>query len=116
MEVLAKNGYEQFDFFSGRDLEVWKERQHEMVNALKRSMTIDGIPGAQTAAALRDLGYQDGLWALPPKAPPGNGTGSGHNPLEALLDAFFPTLVTAIGGDARKALEVVSSWLKQQQV
>lgn len=115
MKVLMENGYEQFDFFATRDLEVWKSRQQDISSNLKRSMTIDGIPGAQTTAALKDLGYRDGLWALPPEAHPGNGTGSGHNPLESLIDAFFPTLVAAIGGDAKKALDIIGSWLKQQQ-
>lgn len=123
MEVLAKNGYERFDFFTEKDKEAWKARQTELSSKLKRSMSIDGIPGPQTVTALKDLGYQDGLWANPPvpvsPAPPAQepsrGTGSGHGPLESLIDAFFPSLVAAIGGDVRKALDTISNWLKEHQ-
>jgi hypothetical protein len=117
MEVLAKNGYERFDFFTSKDIETWKGRQTDIAAKLNRSMSIDGIPGAQTTAALKELGYQDGLWTLPPALPipPSTGTGSGHGPLESLIDAFFPTLVSAIGGDVKKALDLISNWIKQHQ-
>lgn len=122
MNVLANNGYEKFDFFAEKDKEVWKARQASIKT---RFLTADGIPGKQTTAALLDLGYEHGLWVLPPSSmrsttgqvsstSPINGTGSGHNPFEALVDAFFPTLVTAVGG-SNKALDVLYDWLKQQQ-
>lgn len=115
MEALAKSGYERFDFFTDKDKDTWKNRQVTLANKLKRSMSIDGIPGAQTTAALKDLGYKDGLWVTPPDPVPGSGTGSGHGPFESLIDAFFPTLVTAFGGDAKKALDLISEWIKQHQ-
>lgn len=120
MEVLAKSGYERFDFFTEKDKAAWMSRQANLASRLKRPLSIDGIPGPQTVTALKDLGYQDGLWATPPipttpSQVPDSGTGSGHGPLESLIDAFFPKLVAAIGGDAKKALDLISSWIKQHQ-
>lgn len=114
MELLAKNNYEKFDLFTNKDLVTWKDRQTILSTKLKRSLSIDGIPGPQTVTALKDLGYKDGLWASPP-APSNSGTGSGHSPVESLLDAFFPTLVSAIGGDIKKALDLISDWIRQHQ-
>ncbi len=105
MDVLASHGYERFDFFADQDKETWKTRQKQIGLS-----SIDGIPGPQTNAALKNKGYEYGLWALPPS------TGSGHSPIESLLDAFFPSLVAATEGDAQKALAVLSNWLKQHQV
>lgn len=61
MDILAKNGYERFNFFSGEDLEKWKARQKALPG-----LVADGIPGPKTNAALKAKGYQDGLWVLPP--------------------------------------------------
>ncbi len=105
MDVLASHGYERFDFFADQDKEIWKTRQKQIGLS-----SIDGIPGPQTNAALKNKGYEYGLWVLPPS------TGSGHSPIESLLDAFFPSLVAATEGDAQKALAVISNWLKQHQV
>lgn len=117
MDVLAKNGYERFDFYNGSDLVAWKSRQAALNMNLKNPLTVDGIPGPKTVDALKAQGYQDGLWMLPPPTnqQSGTGTGSGHSSFESLIDAFFPTLVKAIGGDANKALDVITGWLKQHQ-
>lgn len=61
MDILAKNGYERFNFFSGEDLEKWKARQKALPG-----LVADGIPGPKTNAALKAKGYQNGLWVLPP--------------------------------------------------
>jgi hypothetical protein len=113
MDVLAKNGYERFDLFSEVSIGTWRNRQTNLSSKLKRPIISDGIPGPQTVTALKDLGYQYGLWALPPA--PTTTSSSGHGPLESLIDSFFPTLVKAIGGDAQKALDLVSNWVKQHQ-
>lgn len=113
MNVLAKKDYEEFDFISCHDLEVWKLRQ----STLQKNnpyITIDGIPGSQTTAILARNGYLHGLWALPPKTEAEQETGSGHDALTSMLDAFFPALVTA-AGDVQKALSIISDWIKQHQ-
>lgn len=143
MDVLAKNGYERFDFFSDQDKAVWKTRQEELLGLdAAPYLDVDGIPGSQTNAALKSKGYQYGLWALPPQtdlkkmhdalinwvnqgpvivesltplSATNTGTGSGHNLFESLLDAFFPTLVAVLGGDVKKALNVIRDWLQQHQ-
>lgn len=107
MTVLEKNGYERFDFFSDQDLDTWKKRQTDMAQKLHRDISIDGIPGGQTNTALKDLGYQFGLWALPPKAESGPGL------FDSIISAFFPTLVSALGGDQKKAASALSDWLKR---
>jgi len=105
MEVLAKNNYEKFDFYNQVDKTTWEKRQ------TKLGITADGIPGPHTVDALKKQRYQDGLWMLPPIS---SETASGHSALETILDAFFPTFVTAVG-DANKALSIISDWVKQHQ-
>lgn len=107
MAVLANNGYERFDFFSNQDISVWKTRQADIKAKLGRDMYVDGIPGGQTATALKDLGYQYGLWALPPTSH----TGSGF--ADSIISAFFPTLVAAFGGDPKQAAKSLEDWLKR---
>ncbi len=102
MDVLAKNDYERFDFFTNKDIEVWKQRQRDI-----GGIDVDGVPGPQTNAALKKLGYKDGLWALPPSV------ASTSDPTHNLIDLFFPTLVAALGGDPKKAISVLSDWLKK---
>jgi hypothetical protein len=60
---LATAGAESFDHDAGEDLEVWKARQTEL-NQRGAGLTVDGVPGASTVAALRAAGRQDGIWAL----------------------------------------------------
>jgi hypothetical protein len=57
MAALETAGCESFDFEHGEDLVVWKQRQ-EMMGLVG----VDGIPGAQTVAALKKAGRADGLW------------------------------------------------------
>lgn len=102
MEVLAQHGYERLDFFTNKDLEIWKQRQLKL-----GGIEADGIPGAQTNAALKSQGYKDGLWALP------TAETSAPDPVHSLIDLFFPTLVAALGGDRKKASSALSDWLKQ---
>lgn len=102
MDVLANNGYERFDFFTNKDLDVWKQRQQKL-----GGIDADGVPGPQTNAALLSHGYQYGLWALPPK------TDSTPDPVQALIELFFPTLVAAMGGDQKKATSALGDWLKK---
>ena len=60
---LAKAGAESFDHDAGEDLEVWKARQTEL-NQSGAGLTVDGVPGTSTVAALRAAGRRDGIWAL----------------------------------------------------
>lgn len=125
MATLATNGYEKFDFIAGRDKETWITRQTIINAELKRrafptQLTVDGIPGPQTTNALRYLGYSNGLLATPAvdsltMTVAKFGTGSGHNQFESIIDAFFPTLVTSVGGNSRTALGILQKWLNQQQ-
>lgn len=108
MEVLARNGYERFDFFSDADKTEWKKRQQLLSEKLGRPLTIDGIIGVETKAALRELGYQHGIWMLPPKADKGSGL------LESMMENFFTLLFSASGGSRKKALEAIREWLSQQ--
>lgn len=61
--MLVAAGAEQFDFSAGDDLVAWKQRQTELV-AKGYQLTIDGVPGPKTTAALRSEGYRGGVWAL----------------------------------------------------
>lgn len=110
MDYLEKAGYERFDFFAEADKVEWKKRQKMLAEKLGRQLSIDGVPGIgiETTSALRELGYQYGLWALPPKAEKGPGL------LESMIDAFYPQLLTAAGGSKKKALEALTEWAKRQ--
>lgn len=109
-EMLTKNGYERFDLRSGGDLGVWKKRQELLRAKTGRQLAIDGIPGPATVAALREAGYRDGLWTLPPKEPTGAGL------IESLLDGFLPVFLSATSGDKMKALDAVAAWLARTRV
>lgn len=56
MQALADSGFEQFDFGSGEDSDVWKTRQIDL------GIMSDGIPGPATVRALEAAGYANGLW------------------------------------------------------
>src|SRR3984885_7982710 len=60
---LAPRGAEAFDHDAGEALEVWKARQSEL-NQRGAALTVDGVPGPATVAALRAAGHGDGIWAL----------------------------------------------------
>lgn len=68
MKALEKAGYERFDFFVNQDKAEWKRRQQLISDKIGKPIAIDGVPGigTQTTNALRSLGYQNGLWVLPP--------------------------------------------------
>ncbi len=60
--ALLAAGYERFDFDQQEDLTAWKARQIELCNRLGISLTLDGCPGPETVAALRQAGYPSGMW------------------------------------------------------
>jgi hypothetical protein len=62
--VLKQNGVEAWDFAGGEDLKVWQVRQRWLRELGVYHGAIDGIPGAGTTKALRELGYPDGIFAL----------------------------------------------------
>lgn len=64
--LLLEAGYERFDFDAEEDLAVWKERQLDLCNRLGISLAIDGCPGAETTAALRQAGHPSGMWTPRP--------------------------------------------------
>lgn len=57
MDALENAGCERFDFEHYEDITVWKQRQ-----AIVGLVGPDGIPGAQTVAALKRAGRADGIW------------------------------------------------------
>jgi hypothetical protein len=65
--VTPVEGAEAFDFEAGEDLAVWKDRQR-WINRRGYNLVVDGVPGAKTTQALREIGYRDGIWALGPWA------------------------------------------------
>ena len=60
---LAAAGAEAFDHDAEEDLKAWKARQAEL-NQGGAGLTVDGVPGPSTVAALRAAGHPDGIWAL----------------------------------------------------
>lgn len=62
-DMLRAAGAEAFDFEKGQDLVVWAKRQEDLV-AKGHKLTVDGIPGPATTAALKLEGYRGGIWAL----------------------------------------------------
>ena len=60
---LVAIGAERFDHNAGEDLTVWKARQADL-NARGATLTVDGVPGPGTVAALKAAGRPDGIWAL----------------------------------------------------
>ena len=58
-DALAVAGYEGFDIAAGEDLTAWKRRQARL-NQLGETLTVDGLPGPSTIAALRKHGYTSG--------------------------------------------------------
>jgi hypothetical protein len=63
-ECLAAAGAESYDHNAGEDLEIWMGRQRTLNNHDGASLTIDGIPGPDTVAALKAAGHAIGIWAL----------------------------------------------------
>ena len=106
-QFLERAGYERFDFYTDEDLVAWKTRQKEAALKTGLQLTIDGIPGPATRAALQQLGYTGGLWMLPPKS-----TKAG--PIEGMLDGFLP-MWTLFAGDREAALEAITAWLSRQR-
>lgn len=65
-DFLAKGGYERFNFDTREDKLEWKKRQAEINKKLNLHLDEDGVPGPGTRAALKLLGYGDGLWVNAP--------------------------------------------------
>ena len=63
-QMLVARGCEQFDFASGEDRDVWGQRQRNLNEQYGLGLTEDGVPGPKTVAALKQLGYTGGIWAL----------------------------------------------------
>lgn len=105
-QKLEKAGYERLDFYTGKDLEVWKSRQKELADKTGLHLTIDGVPGPGTRAALTQLGYKHGLWMLPPEA-------TVASPLENILSGFLP-MWSQMSGGREKALDIIADWLEKQ--
>lgn len=63
-DVFEELGHvERFDFYAKQDIDVWSKRQEWLASEGYYKGRIDGIAGAGTAAALKELGYPDGIWA-----------------------------------------------------
>lgn len=67
MERLVEAGYERFDFDVSEDVKVWRKRQEDLNELADAGLTVDGIPGPATVAALEAAGFGDGLWTSKPK-------------------------------------------------
>jgi hypothetical protein len=63
---LAAAGYERRDFGRGEDLEVWRQRQEELMAASGERLDLDGIPGPGTLRALLAAGRPRGQWVARP--------------------------------------------------
>lgn len=59
MLAIRKAGAEPFDFEKREDLSVWMRRQQHLVNIGER-LTVDGVAGPGTMAALRRRGLKNG--------------------------------------------------------
>lgn len=76
--ALEMRHVEPFDFRAGQDLDVWAGRQKWLKGlGYYPDGAIDGVPGPRTTAALRALGFPDGIFAAwrelaeRPPLPPG---------------------------------------------
>lgn len=103
---LESAKYERVNYHMGSDLELWKTRQKELVEKTGLDLVIDGVPGTATRAALTQLGYGHGLWALSP-------TPTKTGPLEAVLSGFMP-FWSLMAGSRQAALAIIADWLKRQ--
>lgn len=59
MVALEQATAERFDFDAGHDLSAWKLRQAKL-NAMGEKLTVDGVAGPSTMAALRRHGFASG--------------------------------------------------------
>jgi N-acetyl-anhydromuramyl-L-alanine amidase AmpD len=105
-DYLEKAGYERFDFHGSRDLDAWKERQKQIRDRLGRQIVVDGIPGTVTLTALKELGYQHGLWALPPKSD------TGSDLVASILDGYMP-LFLSMFDDKSEVYKAVGDWARK---
>jgi hypothetical protein len=65
--LLRSAGYEAFDFEQNADLAVWRERQKILRLRGAFSLAIDGVPGRETAKAIREHGSRaSGIWVRRP--------------------------------------------------
>jgi hypothetical protein len=70
--LLYGCGYEDMNYEVREDLEIWRRRQRDLGLA-----KADGVPGPQTAAALRALGRPHGLWVRRPDDDPDDASSRG---------------------------------------
>jgi hypothetical protein len=71
--LLALQGVERFDFVARQDIDIWSKRQEWLKSLGYNVGGIDGLPGPKTTAALKALGYPDGIfgaWRLVAEKPP----------------------------------------------
>ena len=68
-EMLRAAGVESFDFQAGQDRDVWSVRQEWLREEGYYKGQIDGIPGPRTTAALKAIGYPDGIYARAKELP-----------------------------------------------
>lgn len=61
--LVARHGFETFDFYAHEDLDVWSKRQEWLKAEGVYTGAIDGIAGAGTTNALKKLGYPNGIFA-----------------------------------------------------
>jgi hypothetical protein len=68
-QTLASAGYESFDFALDEDKTTWRQRQEQLNTDFGVGLTVDGVPGQKTAAALIASGRPSGLWVRRPGDP-----------------------------------------------
>jgi hypothetical protein len=59
-------GYEVYDFAAFADKAAWKTRQAMLNTKYNEKLTLDGVPGPSTWAALKRAGYPNGMWVSRP--------------------------------------------------
>jgi len=104
-DVLARRGYERFDFAAGKDLAAWRERQHEL------GVTADGIPGPKTSSALEARGHDGGLWVCAPRAEPAPKPPM-PNVVAPVLDGLLPMWIAVLGSEEKVRAEV-AAWVSR---
>jgi hypothetical protein len=65
-EKLAAAGYEAFDYAANQDRSAWWQRQEQLNTDFGAGLTVDGVPGQKTVAALITSGRKHGLWVSRP--------------------------------------------------
>lgn len=63
--ALRNAGYESFDFSTNEDKDAWRLRQKNLVEKGFK-ISVDGVPGSETTAALAAAGHPHGMWVKRP--------------------------------------------------